>query len=226
MALGAVSGVDTGTRGVEYFDGFESRRTTYIGPVNDVTAITYTYDNVYRLTKASYTNGNVFTYTYDAVGNRLTEQTLTQTTVYTYDIANRLTNVGAQAYTWDNNGNLLYDGVFTYTYDSANHLVEATPYFFQYNGLGDRISQSIPGNCFVPCVLTRTTYVLDLNSNLTQVLVDETTPGSTPANFYVYGNGRLAQYAGTMPTYFLGDALGSVRQLSDANKGSTAKLTF
>jgi RHS repeat-associated protein len=30
--LGAVSGVDTGTRGTVYFDGFESRRTSYIGP--------------------------------------------------------------------------------------------------------------------------------------------------------------------------------------------------
>jgi hypothetical protein len=30
--LGAVSGVDNGTRGTEYFDAFESRRLTYIGP--------------------------------------------------------------------------------------------------------------------------------------------------------------------------------------------------
>jgi len=30
--LGAVSGVDTGTNGTYYFDAFESRRQTYIGP--------------------------------------------------------------------------------------------------------------------------------------------------------------------------------------------------
>jgi len=30
--LGAVAGIDTGTRGIEYFDAFESRRTSYIGP--------------------------------------------------------------------------------------------------------------------------------------------------------------------------------------------------
>jgi PKD repeat protein len=30
--LGPLSGIDTGTRGTEYFDAFESRRTTYIGP--------------------------------------------------------------------------------------------------------------------------------------------------------------------------------------------------
>ena len=33
MQLGAVAGVDTGTRGTTYFDAFESRRDTYIGPV-------------------------------------------------------------------------------------------------------------------------------------------------------------------------------------------------
>jgi hypothetical protein len=30
--LGAVSGVDNGTRGTYFFDAFESRRSTYIGP--------------------------------------------------------------------------------------------------------------------------------------------------------------------------------------------------
>jgi hypothetical protein len=31
VRLGAVAGIDSGTRGVEYFDAFESRRVTYIG---------------------------------------------------------------------------------------------------------------------------------------------------------------------------------------------------
>ena len=30
--LGAVAGIDTGTRGTIYFDAFESRRQSYIGP--------------------------------------------------------------------------------------------------------------------------------------------------------------------------------------------------
>ncbi len=32
VRLGAVSGLDSGTRGTYFFDAFESRRTTYIGP--------------------------------------------------------------------------------------------------------------------------------------------------------------------------------------------------
>jgi len=34
VRLGAVAGIDTGTRGTYYFDAFESRRQTYIGPVS------------------------------------------------------------------------------------------------------------------------------------------------------------------------------------------------
>ncbi len=32
VGLGAVSGIDTGTRGTYYFDAFVSQRYTYIGP--------------------------------------------------------------------------------------------------------------------------------------------------------------------------------------------------
>ncbi len=146
-------------------------------------------------------------YTYDAVGNRLTQTTLTATNVYTYDLANRLVNVDGLAHTWDNNGNLLSGAGYTYTYDSANRLVQlqqgtTLTYTIAYDGLGDRLSLSANG---VP-----TTYTLDLNpaAGLTQILVE----GSTT---YLYGTGRLAQYTGTAPAYFLGDALGSVRQLTD-----------
>jgi RHS repeat-associated protein len=52
-----------------------------------------------------------------------------------------------------------------------------------------------------------TTYTLDLNAGLTQVLDDGT-------YIYLYGNGRIAQ-VGETAEYFLGDALGSVRQMVD-----------
>jgi RHS repeat-associated protein len=50
---------------------------------------------------------------------------------------------------------------------------------------------------------------LDLEGGLSQVLSDGT-------NDYLYGNGRILQANGTDTQYFLGDALGSVRQLTDA----------
>ena len=56
-----------------------------------------------------------------------------------------------------------------------------------------------------------TTYVNDLNAGLTQVLSDGT-------NTYLYGNDRIAQLPANDPQkadYFLGDALGSIRQMAD-----------
>jgi RHS repeat-associated protein len=69
-----------------------------------------------------------------------------------------------------------------------------------YNGSGDRIKSILDG--------TSTTYALDLNSGLTQVLAD----GS---NTYLYGYTRIAQASNDAAGYFLGDALGSVRQVID-----------
>jgi len=55
-----------------------------------------------------------------------------------------------------------------------------------------------------------TNYTLDLEGGLTQVLADGT-------NTYLYGASRISQQAGSSTEYFLGDALGSVRQMTDAS---------
>jgi len=71
-----------------------------------------------------------------------------------------------------------------------------------HNGLGDRVSQTVNG--------ITTNFILDLNSGLTQVLQDG-------AYTYLYGTDRIAQYGAASTEYFLGDALGSVRQMTDAS---------
>jgi hypothetical protein len=91
---------------------------TPVPPYN--VTINYFYDPLYRLTEANYSAGRYFHYTYDAVGNRLSEVKCVATVfgvpcptpitnTYTYVSANRLTSVnpstglGQAAYTWDNN---------------------------------------------------------------------------------------------------------------------------
>ena len=64
-----------------------------------------------------------------------------------------------------------------------------------------------------------TTYTLDLASALTQVLQDGT-------HTYLYGLGRIAQINRADTTYFLGDRLGSVRQLADAGGGVTLAAAY
>lgn len=74
---------------------------------------TYTYDTLSRLVSQTDPLAGVTAYTYDAVGNRLTQDTQIGTTNYACDSANRLATVNGVAYTWDNNGNLLNDGTST-----------------------------------------------------------------------------------------------------------------
>jgi RHS repeat-associated protein len=62
--------------------------------------------------------------------------------------------------------------------------------------LGDRLTQN------------GVQYTLDLNTGLTQVLSDGT-------NTHLYGLGRIAERAGGANEFHLGDALGSVRQLTN-----------
>ena len=177
--------------------------------------ITYTYDSLYRLTGADYSDGSYFRYAYDACfaegksGNRLSEETEAITNTYAYT-SNKLSSIisgsGSIDFTWDDNGNLLDDGSYTYSYDHANRLkivngpeVSAS---YAYNGLGVRVQETVGG--------TTTHYVVDLNTGLTQVLSDGT-------NTYLFGIGRIAQESTSGKQYFLEDALGSVRQLVDSN---------
>ncbi|NIS78836.1 MAG: hypothetical protein GTO14_01080 [Anaerolineales bacterium] len=161
--------------------------------------VDYTFDPLYRLTAADYSTGEYFHYTYDAVGNRLTQETHEASNSYVYDIANRLIEVDGIAYTWSANGNLLSDGVSTYTYDHANRLTGvvqgADTYSFTYNGLGDRLRQTVNG--------TPTYYTLDLVSDLTQVLDDGT-------NAYLYGLDRVGEQQPARWAYHVPDVLGSV----------------
>ena len=83
-------------------------------------------------------------------------------------------------------------------------------YNYLYTGLGDRVQQTVNG--------VTTTYVLDLNSGLTQVLSDGT-------DTYLYGLSRIGE-EDTAWGYFLGDALGSVRQLTDGSGNVSLAQTF
>ncbi len=91
-------------------------------PWSHEVTITYSYDALFRLTEASYSNGRSFSYENDAVGNRLSETVCLPPaagcleTEYTYDEANRMTAAGVIPYDWDNNGNLTDDGGHYYTY--------------------------------------------------------------------------------------------------------------
>lgn len=177
--------------------------------------IEYDYDPLNRLTGATYSSGEVYTYTYDKVGNRLSLNFPEGATSYEYDEADRLVRVDDIDYTWDDNGSLLSDGVYTYTYDYENRLTaissQPSVFSFAYNGLGNRYQQTFNGETV--------TYTLDIASDLSQVLMDSDYT-------YPYSLGRLSQQNESRTDYFLTDALGSVRQLTTQDGNVSLAQSF
>ncbi len=171
-------------------------------------SIDYTYDPLYRLTAADYSSGEYFHYSYDVVGNRLSQETHLGSESYTYDAADRLTSLDGIPFTWDDNGNLLTDGEWSYSYDHADRLTELSApgasYAFAYKGLGDRL-QGTDG-------IDPVEFSLDLHAGLTQVL-------ESGSDAYLYGLGRVGGETAGDRAYYLGDALGSVRGVSEADGG-------
>jgi RHS repeat-associated protein len=181
-------------------------------------AITYTYDSLYRLTKADYSTGENFQYTYNAMGNMMAMTTTMTNTVVTtkaYDAANRLITVtangAARTLEWSDSGELLRDGDDTYEWDTAGRLVRATvdgvTSRFAYLGDGDRISMTVGSET--------TTYTLDLAAPLVQVLVAHKS-ANRQISEYLYGVTRIGEYDDAWH-YHLMDYLGSVRSLVGAD---------
>ncbi|MBI4301917.1 MAG: hypothetical protein HY664_04880 [Chloroflexi bacterium] len=172
----------------------------------------YTYDNLYRLTGVTYPDTTTQSYTYDAVGNRLTKNT----TSYTYDNGDRMTAVGVVSYSYDNNGNQTARGSDTFAWDYENRMsgatVSGTSATYVYRGDGLRHSKTVGGNT--------TTYTWDVSSELPVILQDGTYT-------YVYGHGLISQTDGSgVQNYFLANGLGSTEALTDGSGNVIATYKY
>ena len=172
----------------------------------DGETITYSYDAAGRLIGAGYASGDYYGYAYDRVGNRTVLTTTAGTTGYVYDAADRLVSVDGVACTYDHRGNLLSDGTWSYTYNAAGRLVRAetitATQVYTYNGDGLLLAQSIDG--------VETRFVWDQALAIPQILA--TSDGVKT----LYGLERLVVFEGGAWHYPQHDALGSVRQWTDA----------
>jgi len=153
-----ISGVtDTGTGGLNLTFGRD-----VLGNLTQVTSgatgNNFTYDALNRLTNVKDpTNNPVWTYSYDATGNRLSKQSGTSAAVpYTYDSAgHRLLAVGSTARSYDAMGNTTAIGTnaLSFKYDNTGRMSEVdsgagnTP-VMQYatNALGQRVEKYLTGN--------------------------------------------------------------------------------
>jgi len=135
--------------------------------------------------------------------------------IYAYDVENRLTAITAGAET------IVYINRLT----SADYN-DGKFYHYFHDAVGNRITQQthLVNNIYVYDDANRLSqsgvhYTLDLNAGLTQVLSDGT-------NAYLYGLGRLSENEGGVNEYYLGDALGSVRQLANNNGEITLSKSY
>jgi YD repeat-containing protein len=159
--------------------------------------VTNTYDELDRLTRTCYLPGCSGSglagigYTYDPVGNRLTETrygTPDATTTYNYDAADQLTSAtgpgGSVGYSYAN-GNETTAGATTYGYDLENRLISVatggTTETYTYDGLGLRLTRSVNGSL-------QAKYSWDPNSSLPEMVL-ERNASNVLAQRFVYGPG-------------------------------------
>ncbi len=171
---------------------------------------TYAYDDLYRLTQATYPDGEQVSYAYDPMGNRTAlTSTVSGVITYTYDAGDRLLAAGPITFTWDANGRMIGKDAAVYTYDTLDRLVEVisgtTSVLFTYNGDGARVGKTVNG------VITQ--YVQDVGATL-PVVVSEQAAGQTSR--YIYGNALETWVnSASTPAFYHADGLGSVRALSN-----------
>jgi RHS repeat-associated protein len=177
---------------------------------------TYGYDGLYRLTGVTYPNSDTQSYTYDAMGNRLTKVDNSVTTTYTYDDAGQMTDVDSSSYTYDDDGNTTTAGSDTYTWDAENRLAGTTiggvTTTYGYNGAGLRTSQTTGG--------VTVDYAWDLTGSLPNILQD------SAGNNYVYGLDLISKTNGTTQEYYLTDGLGSTTGITDGSGTVTGTYEY
>ncbi|HEV2706799.1 MAG TPA: RHS repeat-associated core domain-containing protein [Pyrinomonadaceae bacterium] len=177
-------------------------------------SVSYTYDALYRLTSETITNdaanAGALSYTYDAVGNRLSRVSTSPSiasATYGYDANDRL---NTEAY--DANGNPVTSGGNSYAYDFENRLTEVGGGVrYVYDGDGNRVAKTVGG------VTTR--YLVDTNNPTGHAQVVEELQDGAVVRQYTYGRDLISQrqfISGQWRTSFYGyDGHGSVRQLTD-----------
>ena len=191
----------------------------------------YDYDALNRLTSVACNGKTLRTYGYDAFGNRNT-RTEYQTagklvTTYHYNTKNQLTQEinasGTRNYNYDHRGNLLSvtsgeEVLKAYGFDAANRMSssvdrtagEITKAYYQYNGLGHRVGQTIAsGNADVTQTIR---YTLDLTRQYHNLL--QKTGNGLDQTYFWDGNVAGMEENGRDHFYFQDD-LGSPMRLAD-----------
>jgi RHS repeat-associated protein len=208
-----------------------SRFVSTLDPVGNPTQIVrtgglnqtqaYTYDANDRITSVCFqatcpgASDPFIRWTYDRVGNRLTEQRPTGTTAYVYDARDRLLSAGSTMFGYDANGNQTQKSARTFAYDLANRMRSttqgSTTTTYLYDGDGKRLQASTGSSSS-----SKTNFLWDTSLGLPQ-LVRETNGSGSLLRRYLYGNRRISMTNSSNTTYYHHDPLGSVANMTSSS---------
>ena len=199
----------------------------------------YTYDADGQLTAVTYPDGTSETFTYDAVGNRITSgraaSPLAAATTVTYIVnaLNQYTKIDDTTLEYDLDGNMTRKGDTHYYYDTLNRLVAVTNeaenirWSCEYDVFGNRVAVTDNGT---------TTERLFVQGSLPSVAAEYNSDTLSKSHILV-GAVRIADLTGTTGVspvassarYYHADMLGSARLLTDgtgATKGTRSFKAF
>lgn len=187
----------------------------------------FIYDSLGRIIKATYPGNKIFEYTYDKMGNRLTQKVdNSTTTTYAYDNDYKLIQKNnLTSYAYDNNGNQTKkpSGNFNpnpiYGFDFENRMITHTTstnnaYDYIYDGLGNRLRKHMG------TAVTR--YIFDTSGSLSRLMA---TSGDQnyASTFWIYGLGLIKDGDGR---YMLEDASGNVRFATSSTGSKSASNNY
>jgi RHS repeat-associated protein len=196
--------------------------------------VTWSYDEAYQLTREQRSGANAYdtTFTYDGVGNRLTQIASGATTTYSYDAANELTtsedSTGLTTFTYDAHGNTSLKvepngNRTTYSWDAENMLTQValpagTTSTFVYDG-ERRLRSKTEASA-------TTNFIRDIE----RVLMEADSGWSTLARYTGRGGGwydpLVAMRRANASSLYHFDALGSADRLSDITQAITDSYLY
>ena len=204
--------------GASYVYDFAGNRTSKTNYLNGTTW-NYGYDAIYELLQVTHGGSTKESFSYDAVGNRLSSLSVPS---YSYNTSNELTATSNGSYTYDANGNTLSDpSGKSYSWDFENRLTQAVvpgtgTVAFKYDPFGRRIYKSSP------------TFTGIFAYDGTNLIETVNASGAVVARYTQTEkiDEQLAELRSGGTSYYEADGLGSVTSLSSSTGGVANTYTY
>lgn len=193
----------------------------------------YKYDDTYQIIGVKYGVSNptagyenaqnpvrIVSYSYDAVGNRISVTDNGNITAYTKNDLNEYTAVNGVNYSYSANGDLIGDGNWSYEYDLDGHLIKASKSgllaTYSYDVEGRRIAKSVNG------IITKYVY-----SGLDLIEERDVNNGILAQYIYEKGVDRPVKVVkGGNTYYFNSDSLNNITSLVDSSGVIVEKYSY